>query len=83
MGTVQSVGFVCLSWELESVRVYWVPSWASSIGILKIHFNIVLSIVACRAVAMQRDREMGGCTRVVSGQRLGKDVPAATNLCAQ
>jgi hypothetical protein len=39
------------------------------------------SFVACRAVAMN-DREMGGYTRAVSGQRLGKHVPAATGTNA-
>jgi hypothetical protein len=35
-------------------------------------------IVAYRAVAIN-DREMGGYTRVVSGQRFSKNIPAATD----
>jgi hypothetical protein len=37
-----------------------------------------INIVACRTVAMQRLR-YGRCTRAISGQRLGKHVPASAD----
>jgi hypothetical protein len=42
------------------------------------NIRIIINIVACRAVAIQRPRD-GGYTRAVPGQRLGKHVPAAIN----
>jgi hypothetical protein len=42
-------------------------------------FNQNWNILWCVQPLLCNDREMGGCTRPVSGQRLSKHVPIVTN----